>query len=141
MKLTSILTALLLTPLAVPHTAEKPAAAGQPNIVIGLADNTLVWFTSDNGGITPESQDPAGKGKMNIGVRTQGLLEWPARVKRQIRTEVVCGHVDMFGGWGSRGTGPPYLDRSVAVTRQRPKSWNVVSACAGSHPSYSVTPS
>jgi arylsulfatase A-like enzyme len=63
---------------------------------LGIADNTLIWFTSDNGGITPESQDPAGKGKMNIGVRTQGLLEWPARVKRQIRTEVVCGHVDIY---------------------------------------------
>src|SRR5204862_5148740 len=41
---------------------------------LGIADNTVVWFMSDNGGITPESQDPSGKGKMTIGCRTQGLL-------------------------------------------------------------------
>lgn len=63
---------------------------------LGLADNTLVWFTSDNGGITAESQDPAGKGKMNIGARTQGLLEWPAVVTKPLRTNLPCGHVDML---------------------------------------------
>lgn len=63
---------------------------------LGLADDTLVWFTSDNGGITPQSQDPAGKGKMNVGVRTVSVLEWPARVKQPLRTSVVCGHVDMY---------------------------------------------
>jgi len=63
---------------------------------LGIADNTLVWFTSDNGGITPESQEPSGKGKMTIGCRTQGLLEWPARIKQPVRTDVVCGHVDIY---------------------------------------------
>jgi len=63
---------------------------------LGIADDTLVWFTSDNGGITPQSQDPAGKGKMNVGVRTVAVLEWPARVKQPLRTSVVCGHVDMY---------------------------------------------
>jgi arylsulfatase A-like enzyme len=63
---------------------------------LGIADDTLVWFTSDNGGITPQSQDPAGKGKMNVGVRTVSVLEWPARVKQPLRTSVVCGHVDMY---------------------------------------------
>lgn len=63
---------------------------------LGIADNTLVWFTSDNGGITPESQDPSGKGKMSIGCRTQGLLEWPARLPAPQKTDVVCGHVDIY---------------------------------------------
>lgn len=63
---------------------------------LGVADNTLVWFTSDNGGITPQSQDPAGKGKMNIGVRTVSVLEWPARVPQPLRTSVPCAHVDMY---------------------------------------------
>jgi arylsulfatase A-like enzyme len=63
---------------------------------LGVADNTLVWFTSDNGGITPDSQDPAGKGKMSIGVRTQGLLEWPAVVTKPLQTNLPCGHVDML---------------------------------------------
>lgn len=63
---------------------------------LGIAENTLLWFTSDNGGITPESQDPSGKGKMTVGCRTQGLLEWPARVKTPVKTDVVCGHVDIY---------------------------------------------
>ena len=63
---------------------------------LGLADNTLVWFTSDNGGITPQSQDPAGKGKMYVGVRTVSVLEWPARVRQPLRTSVPCAHVDMY---------------------------------------------
>lgn len=63
---------------------------------LGIAENTIVWFTSDNGGTTPESQDPAGKGKGNIGVRTVAVLEWPARVKEPIRTSLPCGHVDIY---------------------------------------------
>lgn len=62
---------------------------------LGIADNTIVWFTSDNGGITPASQDPTGRGKMTVGCRTQCLLEWPARVKPQT-TNVVCGHIDFY---------------------------------------------
>lgn len=63
---------------------------------LGIADNTLIWFTSDNGGITGESQDPSGKGKMSIGCRTQGLIEWPERIKQHVSTDVVCGHVDIY---------------------------------------------
>ncbi len=63
---------------------------------LGIADHTIVWFTSDNGGITPQSQDPSGKGKISIGARTVATLEWPARVKQPLRTSVVCGHVDMY---------------------------------------------
>lgn len=63
---------------------------------LGVADNTLIWFTSDNGGITGESQDPSGKGKMSIGCRTQGLIEWPEHIKKHVSTDVVSGHVDIY---------------------------------------------
>jgi arylsulfatase A-like enzyme len=62
---------------------------------LGIADNTIVWFTSDNGGINKQSMDPSGRGKMTIGCRTVALLEWPARVPPQ-RTSVVAGHVDIY---------------------------------------------
>lgn len=63
---------------------------------LGVAENTIVWFTSDNGGITPMSQDPSGKGKMTIGARTVAALEWPARIKQPIRTSLPCGHWDLY---------------------------------------------
>jgi arylsulfatase A-like enzyme len=63
---------------------------------LNIADNTIVWFTSDNGGITPLSQDPSGKGKGKVGVRTVGCLEWPGRIKQPIQTKVVCAHMDIY---------------------------------------------
>lgn len=63
---------------------------------LNIADNTMLWFTSDNGGITPQSQDPSGKGKGSIGSRTQGLLEWPARIKQPLKTDVVVCHMDLY---------------------------------------------
>lgn len=63
---------------------------------LSIADNTIVWFMSDNGGITPESQEPSGKGKLTVGCRTQGLLEWPARIKQHVKTDLVCGHIDLY---------------------------------------------
>lgn len=78
---------------------------------LGIADNTLVWFTSDNGGITPNSQDPAGKGKTHVGVRTVSVLEWPARVKAPIRTSVPAAHMDMY---------PTILDITGVTMPQQP---------------------
>ncbi len=63
---------------------------------LGIADDTLYWFTSDNGGITPDSQDPSGKGKQSVGARTVAVLEWPARIKQPIQTSLPCGHVDLY---------------------------------------------
>jgi arylsulfatase A-like enzyme len=63
---------------------------------LGIADNTLLWFTSDNGGITPNSKDPAGLGKMDVGARTISCLEWPARVPRPVRTSVPGVHMDIY---------------------------------------------
>lgn len=48
----------------------------------GLADNTMLWFNSDNG--RPGDNSPLSGGKGNVregGIRVPGICEWPARVK------------------------------------------------------------
>jgi arylsulfatase A-like enzyme len=72
---------------------------------LGIADNTLLWFVSDNGGIS-EVSGVERKGR--IGSRTVGLLEWPRTITRPMRTDVPVCHVDMY---------PTVLD-IVGVTMQ-----------------------
>ena len=48
----------------------------------GLADNTMLWFNSDNG--RPGDNSPLKNGKGSLyegGIRVPGICEWPARVK------------------------------------------------------------
>jgi len=79
-----------------------------------IADDTIVWFTSDNGGITPASLEPNGKGKGDVGVRTVGLLEWPARVEDGRVTSVPAVHMDIYPTLldiaGAKVSGQPPLD-------------------------------
>lgn len=63
---------------------------------LGIADNTVVWFTSDNGADRPGTNDPSGVGKWSVGGRVPGLLEWPSRIKQQVKTNVVAGHIDIY---------------------------------------------
>jgi len=63
---------------------------------LNLADNTLIFFCSDNGGVEQLSRDPAGGGKMQIGVRTVACAEWPAGVPKPIRTDIVATHADFY---------------------------------------------
>lgn len=58
-----------------------------------IADNTLVWFVSDNGGIS-ETSGIEKKGR--IGARTVALLEWPRKIPRPMRSDVPVCHVDMY---------------------------------------------
>jgi arylsulfatase A-like enzyme len=58
-----------------------------------IAENTLLWFVSDNGGITKTSGIER-KGK--IGGRTIGLLEWPAKIPEARKTDVAVCHIDMY---------------------------------------------
>lgn len=48
----------------------------------GLANNTMLWFCSDNG--RPGKNDPLNGGKGGVyegGIRVSAICEWPARVK------------------------------------------------------------
>lgn len=60
---------------------------------MGIADNTLLWFVSDNGGISGVSGiDRKGR----IGSRTIGLLEWPRKIPKPMHTDIPVCHVDMY---------------------------------------------
>ncbi|MEY3395844.1 MAG: Arylsulfatase precursor [Verrucomicrobiota bacterium] len=60
---------------------------------LGIADNTLLWFVSDNGGVSPTSGTEK---KGGIGKRTIGLLEWPHKIPKPMRTDVSVCHIDMY---------------------------------------------
>jgi arylsulfatase A-like enzyme len=68
---------------------------------LGIADNTMVWFCSDNGSwLDPAAPTAHGtngpfrgrKGDVyEGGIRVPGLIEWPARIKQPAVTDVpVC---------------------------------------------------
>ncbi len=67
----------------------------------GLAQNTLVWFCSDNGGLKNVGHDSVGglrgnKGTMwEGGLRVPGIIEWPAGIKPRI-TSYPASTMDIF---------------------------------------------
>ena len=74
---------------------------------IGIAENTMVWFCSDNGpegktgrqGRYRGSAGPFRGRKRSLfegGVRVPGLLEWPARIKAPRTTDIPAGTLDYF---------------------------------------------
>ena len=85
---------------------------------LDLAENTLVWFCSDNGGlkeITPSSVGPLRGNKSTIfegGLRVPGIIEWPKGIKRSRVTSYPAGVVDIL---------PTILDiATVKYTSDRP---------------------
>jgi len=66
---------------------------------LGIADNTLVWFNSDNG-----SQQKQGTGGLrgqkgtiwDGGVRVPGIIEWPAKVRKPSTTDVPAVTSDIY---------------------------------------------
>jgi len=69
---------------------------------LGIADNTMLWFCSDNGPehkTGPGSAGPLRGRKRDLfegGVRVPGILEWPARVKAGRTTDLPCSTSDYF---------------------------------------------
>ena len=71
---------------------------------LGVAENTMLWFCSDNGpegraGKAPGSAGPLRGRKRSLfegGVRVPGILEWPARVKKPRRTAIPCCTSDYY---------------------------------------------
>ncbi len=64
---------------------------------MGVAQNTILWYCSDNGGLLKESSGGRGK-KGQIyegGLRVPGIIEWPAK-KLHGRTSVPVNTCDMF---------------------------------------------
>ena len=64
-----------------------------------IADNTMLWFCSDNGAI-PEGSAGGFRGKKGQvyegGVRVPGLVEWPARFPKPAATDVPCVTSDIY---------------------------------------------
>jgi arylsulfatase A-like enzyme len=73
---------------------------------LGIADNTMVWFNSDNGAwFDPARPDENGtngpyrgrKGDLwEGGIRVPGLIEWPARIKRPVVSDVPACTSDIY---------------------------------------------
>ncbi len=67
-----------------------------------IADNTLVWYCSDNGGLNGFGPDTMGglRGSKNTmyegGLRVPGILEWPAKIPQGRVSDVPAGTVDIF---------------------------------------------
>lgn len=65
----------------------------------GVADDTLLWYTSDNGAI-PQGSTGGLRGKKGDiyegGLRVPALMEWPGRLKDHQLVNVPCGTVDIF---------------------------------------------
>lgn len=69
---------------------------------LGLAENTLLWFCSDNGGLPNLKPGTVGelRGFKNSvyegGLRVPAIIEWPARIKTPRITRYPAGTFDIF---------------------------------------------
>ena len=66
---------------------------------LGIADNTILWYCSDNGGLKPNSMAGLSgkKGKLlEGGIRVPGILEWPAVIRENRITQVPANTVDIY---------------------------------------------
>lgn len=86
----------------------------------GLTDNTLVIFTSDNGGAgylgLPDINRPYRGWKLTLfegGVHVPFLAQWPARIPAGTRYEHPVSHMDIFATVTKAGGGKIPTDRVI----------------------------
>ena len=65
---------------------------------LGIRDNTILWYTSDNGGLKEESSGGRMK-KGSVyegGLRVPAIIEWPAKIDAPRVTPMMANTVDIF---------------------------------------------
>jgi arylsulfatase A-like enzyme len=73
---------------------------------LGIADNTMLWFSSDNGGWLG-AKNPSDRGTNGAlrgqkgqiwegGIRVPGIIEWPAKITKPAINELPAGVVDIY---------------------------------------------
>ncbi len=79
-----------------------------------VAENTLFWFNSDNGGIAgPKSTGYLRGSKGTLwegGLRVPGIVEWPARIGKPFVSEMPCSTLDIY---------PTVLEATGAIARRQ----------------------
>ena len=69
---------------------------------LGIANNTLLWFNSDNGGLPGFGKETVGylRGNKNLmyegGIRVPAIIEWPRVIQKARSTHYRASTVDIF---------------------------------------------
>ncbi|MCP5837668.1 sulfatase-like hydrolase/transferase, partial [Klebsiella pneumoniae] len=86
----------------------------------GLADNTLILFTSDNGGAwyagMPDLNKPYRGWKATFfegGIRAPLFARWPARIAAGTQVKGVGSHLDLFTTAAAAGGATLPADRRI----------------------------
>ena len=94
--------------------------------VMGLAENTIVWYTSDNGAQT-SGKRPGSNGGLagrkgtlwEGGIRVPTIIEWPLKIKQPRTSNLLSGTVDILptlvdlAGVAQPDNSPPLDGRSL----------------------------
>lgn len=67
---------------------------------LGINNNTILWYCSDNGGQTKEYSSTGGRGQKGQiyegGLRVPAILEWPDRIPEHRITNIPCNTSDFY---------------------------------------------
>ena len=67
---------------------------------LGIRENTILWYCSDNGGQSREYSSTGGRGQKGQiyegGLRVPAILEWPERIPEHRITSIPCNTCDFY---------------------------------------------